>query len=123
MYIPINLENVQILNSNFNVHNSIINDDFIEVLNYRHIKLSYVFDGICTFLPVVECKMFNTKNFILKILEKKSDFNEIDEYYFIHFSEKFSILKTNFYDVEKLSTFIVKMYFEVVKCIKYESDL
>lgn len=123
MYIPIIAENVEILKSNFNVPNSIINDDFIEVLNYNHIKLAYVFDGICSFLPVVECKVFNTKNFILKMLEKKSDFDEIDEYYFVHFSEKFSILKTNFYDVEKLSILIVKMYFEVVKCIKYESDL
>jgi len=39
MYIPVNLENIIILKSNFNMSNSIINDDFIEVLNHDHIKI------------------------------------------------------------------------------------
>lgn len=122
MYIPVNLENVEILKSNFNMPNSIINDDFIEVLNHDHIKLSYVFDGICNFLPVVECKTFNTKNFTIRMIDESHDFNEIDRYYFVNFSDKYSILKTSNMSIENLSTLIVKMYFEVVKCIKYELE-
>jgi len=122
MYIPVNLENVEILKSNFNMPNSIINDDFIEVLNHDHIKLSYVFDGICNFLPVVECKIFNTKNFTIRMMDESHDFNEIDRYYFVNFSDKYSILKTSNMSIENLSTLIVKMYFEVVKCIKYELE-
>jgi len=120
MYIPVNLENVEILKSNFNMPNSLINDDFIEVLNHKHIKLSYVFDGVSYFLPVVECKTFNTKNFTIRMIDESHDFNEIDRYYFIYFSDKYSIFKNSNMSIENLSILIIKMYFKVVKCIKYE---
>lgn len=121
MYIPVNLENVQILKSNFNMPNIIINDDFIEVLNHKHIKISYIFDGICKFLPAIECKAFNTKKFIMELMDKNEDFDEIDSYYFLHFSEKYCILKNSNMSVENLNILIVKMYFEIIKCIKNES--
>lgn len=123
MHIPVMVENVEILLMNFNIPISNINDDFIEVLKHDHISISYIFDGINSFLPVIECKMFNTKKFILGILDKETQFNEIDEYYFTYFSNLYSIKKINKHNIDDLNTLIIKMYFNIIKCIKYELNL
>jgi len=120
MYIPVNLENVKVLCSNFNVPIFMINDDFIEVFDFDHIKLSYIFDGVKLFNPVIECKAFNTKNFVLGIMDGKTDFTPTDDFYFSHFCEKYSISINDKIEDELLVQKIVKLYFEVVKCIKYE---
>lgn len=122
MYVPVESENINVLMSNFNIRDLDVNDDFMEVFNHDHIKIYYFYDFGGTFEPVIECKAFNTKNFILNLRgQKEFHYCDIDDYYFTYFSDKFNINIINDLTEDQLREKIVRMYFEIVKCIRYES--
>lgn len=123
MYVPVNSENVKMLKTNFNIPHLLVNDDFIEVLDFKKIKIYFIFDGLKYFEPVIECKAFNSKNFILGLHFDDTTFTGVDDFYFLHFSKKYKIDILNDYDEDFLNQLIVKMYFEIIKCIKYEIGL
>jgi len=121
MYVPVQSENLKILMSNFNIPDLDVIDDFIEILNHDHIKISYIYDGMGNFEPVVECKAFNTKNFLCNFIgQKEFRYTQVDEYYFLIFSNAYKINIINDFTEDQLCEKIVRMYFEIIKYIKYE---
>lgn len=87
-----------------------------EVYNHKHIIIKYIYIPMKNiYEPMIKCKLFDTN----KSLNEDNP-SELDTLCRDFFSLKYTIDTNidNFKDIDELTQYIVKIYFEVVKTMK-----